>query len=45
MLIYLFRYQRRLQTNLNYLATVADNYLNFNKISVSYLFIYFINKM
>ncbi|OUM60561.1 hypothetical protein PIROE2DRAFT_63060 [Piromyces sp. E2] len=27
-------YQRRLQTNLNYLATVADNYLNFNKISI-----------
>ncbi|ORY33652.1 hypothetical protein LY90DRAFT_512007 [Neocallimastix californiae] len=26
-------YQRRLQTNLNYLATVADNYLNFEKIN------------
>ncbi|KAG4106576.1 hypothetical protein H8356DRAFT_1417525 [Neocallimastix lanati (nom. inval.)] len=27
-------YQRRLQTNLNYLATVADNYLNFEKINI-----------
>ncbi|ORX50047.1 hypothetical protein BCR36DRAFT_412539 [Piromyces finnis] len=27
-------YQRRLQTNLSYLATVADNYLNFDKISL-----------